>query len=77
MVKGHVSQGQIRVPNKGRWAHDKIKLLYLQILSIVLHKYYRFGKRNSTLFAMSEEKIKKHSRWAHFEVVGGIEDQRI
>ncbi len=28
-VKGHVGQGQIRVPNKGRWAHNNVKLLHL------------------------------------------------
>ncbi len=28
-VKGHVGQGQIRVPKKGRWAHDNVKLLHL------------------------------------------------
>ncbi len=27
-VKGHMGQGQIRVPNKGRWAHDNVKLLH-------------------------------------------------
>ncbi len=26
-VKGHMNQGQERVPNKGRWAHDNVKLL--------------------------------------------------
>ena len=25
-VKGHMGQGQIRVPNKGRWAHNNVKL---------------------------------------------------
>ncbi len=32
MVKGHVGQGQIRVPNKGRWAHDNVKLLHLSVV---------------------------------------------
>ena len=27
-VKGHMGQGQIRVPNKGRWAHNNVKLLH-------------------------------------------------
>ncbi len=27
-VKGHMGQGQIRVPYKGRWAHDNVKLLH-------------------------------------------------
>ncbi len=30
-VKGHVGQGQIRVPDKGRWAHDNVKLLHFLI----------------------------------------------
>ncbi len=30
-VKGHMIQGQVRVPNKGRWAHDNVKLLHLLI----------------------------------------------
>ncbi len=28
-VKGHKAQGQMRVPNKGRWAHINVKLLHL------------------------------------------------
>ncbi len=28
-VKGHMGQGQIRVPYQGRWAYDNIKLLHL------------------------------------------------
>ncbi len=28
-VKGHIGQGQIRVPKKGRWAHINVKLLHL------------------------------------------------
>ena len=28
-VKGHISQSQIRVPEKGRWAHVNVKLLHL------------------------------------------------
>ncbi len=31
-VKGHMGQGQIMVPNKGRWAHDKLKLLHFIFL---------------------------------------------
>ncbi len=31
-VKGHEGQGQIRVPKKGRWAHDNVKLLHLLLL---------------------------------------------
>ncbi len=27
-VEGHVGQGLIRVPNKGRWAHGNVKLLH-------------------------------------------------
>ncbi len=27
-VKGQMGQGQIRVPNKGRWAQDNVKLLH-------------------------------------------------
>ena len=27
-VKGHMGQGEIRVPNKGRWAEDNVKLLH-------------------------------------------------
>ncbi len=27
-VKGHVGEGQINIPNKGRWAHDNVKLLH-------------------------------------------------
>ncbi len=34
-VKGHVGQGQIRVPNKGRWAHDNVKLLHYFIPLII------------------------------------------
>ncbi len=30
-VKGHMGQGQIRVPCKGRWAHDNVKLLHFCI----------------------------------------------
>ncbi len=26
-VKGHIGQGQIRIPKKGRWAHNNINLL--------------------------------------------------
>ena len=26
--QGHVGQGQISIPNKGRWAHNNVKLLY-------------------------------------------------
>ncbi len=26
-VKGHIGQGNIRVPNKGSWAHINVKLL--------------------------------------------------
>ena len=33
-VKGHVSQGQIRAPNKGRWAHDNVKLLHFSFILI-------------------------------------------
>ncbi len=32
-VKGHINQGQVRVPNKGRWAHDNVKLLHFLIMS--------------------------------------------
>ncbi len=28
-VKGNMGQGQIRLPNKDRWAHDNVKLLNL------------------------------------------------
>ncbi len=28
-VKVHLGQGQIRVPNKGRWAHINVKLLHV------------------------------------------------
>ncbi len=28
-VKGHVGQGQIRIPKKGRWAHNNVKLLHI------------------------------------------------
>ncbi len=31
MDQGQMGQGQIRVPNKGRWAHDNVKLLLLLI----------------------------------------------
>ena len=30
-VKGHTGQGQIRVANKGRWAHYNVKLLHFDI----------------------------------------------
>ena len=33
-VKGHTDQGQIRVPNKGRWAHDNIKMPHFCLGSI-------------------------------------------
>ena len=36
-----MGQGQIRVPNKGRWAHDNIKLLHSMILAFFA---------NSTIF---------------------------
>ncbi len=35
-VKGHVGQGQIRVPNKGRWAHDNIKLLHFTVCHAIV-----------------------------------------
>ena len=31
-VKGHIVQGQIRMPNKGRWAHNNVKLLHFSLL---------------------------------------------
>ncbi len=31
-VKVHMGQGQIRVPNKGRCAHDNVKLLHLNLI---------------------------------------------
>ncbi len=30
-AKGHKGHGQVRVPNKGRWAHINVKLLHLFI----------------------------------------------
>ena len=27
-VKRHVGQGQIRIPKKGRWTHNNVKLLH-------------------------------------------------
>ncbi len=35
-VKGHVGQGQISVPKKGRWAHDNVKLLHLFLAMILM-----------------------------------------
>ncbi len=38
-VKGHMGQGQIRVPNKGRWAHDNVKLLHFKHKHVVNDNY--------------------------------------
>ncbi len=27
-VKGHIGQGKVVIPNKGRWAHINVKLLH-------------------------------------------------
>ncbi len=27
-VKGHIGQDQIRIPSKGRWAHNNVKMLH-------------------------------------------------
>ena len=32
-VKDHIGQGQIRIPNKGGWAHNNVKLLHFNIAS--------------------------------------------
>ncbi len=32
-VKDHMGQGHIRIPYKGRWAHNNVKLLHL------IHRY--------------------------------------
>ena len=34
-VKGHEGHGQVRVPNKGRWAHLNVKLLHFKLPSRV------------------------------------------
>ncbi len=33
--QGHVGQGQMRVPNKGRWAHDNVKLLHFHFVQVI------------------------------------------
>ncbi len=57
-VKGHMDQGQIRVPNKGRWAHDNVKLLHsllvvqgiLKIINLgLLFPHCQFGSVRPTL----------------------------
>ena len=41
-VNGHIAQGQIRIPNKGRWAHNNVNF-YLKITSVfqTLSEKYR------------------------------------
>ncbi len=34
-VKDHIGQGQIRIPKKGRWAHNNVKLLRLLDRTVV------------------------------------------
>ena len=46
--------------------------IFWQILPIFWHKYYRYGRKNSILFDMSEEKIKKTLECQFFVLDGHI-----
>ncbi len=41
-VKDHIGQGQIRIPKKGRWAHNNVKLLNFSVWRGHITCFYKF-----------------------------------
>ena len=59
-------------------------IFFAYFANVLREKCYRFGTKNPTHFGISEKKVKKitpkcqfFSRPVHFQLIGGIVDQRI
>ncbi len=57
-VKGHMGQGQIRVSNKGRWAHDNVKFYFILCIDVIKRSKVKWVKVKGHKRSRSKVRVK-------------------